>query len=98
MATKVVFRKFKEGDIIAMFPRVPADINGYKCESYMHVGQHGAADPSIISITTLAKPAEYESLLKELKSIGYKGIEIGKKITTEDNEYRMKSARKQWRT
>jgi len=99
MTIKVVFRKFKSGgDIIALFPRSPADVNGYFCASYQHIGQHGAADPAIVSNTTLATPKEYDPLLKELKSIGYKGLDIGKKITTEDSDYRMKLARKQWRT
>ena len=42
--TKVIFRKLKDGDIIALFPELPGDMNPYHtCESYMHVGQHGAA-------------------------------------------------------
>ena len=40
--TVVVFRKWKtNGDIIALFPELPADNEGYLCDSYEHVGQHG---------------------------------------------------------
>lgn len=85
MPTKVVFRKFKDGgDIIAMFPRIPADRNGHDCVSYQHVGQHGAADPGIVSITTPATKKEYAPLLAELKRIGYKGLIISQRMTHDD--------------
>lgn len=42
--TLVVFRKFKDTqDVIALFPAVINYPNG-NCESYMRVGQHGAAN------------------------------------------------------
>ena len=84
VATKVVFRKFKEGDIIALFPRLPGTNDPYRsCMSYQHIGQHGAADPGIVSITKLAKPGEYASLAKELRSLGYV-LDIKTKITYDD--------------
>jgi hypothetical protein len=84
VATKVVFRKFKEGDIIALFPREPGTNDTYRsCMSYQHIGQHGSADPGIVSITKLAKPGEYASLAKELRSLGYV-LDIKTKITYED--------------
>jgi len=89
MPTKVIFRKFKEGDIIALFPKVPGTNDPYTCGSYMHVGQHDSADPSIVNITTLAKPTEYASLAKELRSIGYV-LDIKSKITQDDMAYRKK--------
>jgi len=94
MAIKVVFRKFKDhGDIIALFPREPCDRQGYLCSSYQHVGQHGSADPGIVSITVPAKPAEYAGLLKELKSIGYNNLEIRTKMTYNDQLYRKKQVK-----
>ncbi len=70
----VVFRKwakgYGKGDIIALFPCVPAGIG--LVSSYMHIGQHGAADYRyVISITVPAKPREYASLLRELLERGY---------------------------
>jgi hypothetical protein len=66
---KVIFRKFKEGDVIALLPN--NEVNRGMVESYQHIGQHGEATIDIINYTTLAKPAEYKDLLAELKSIGY---------------------------
>ncbi len=67
--TIVIFRKFKkEGDIIALFP----DSRLYHCNSYQHIGQHGAADyRGLLKSTVLATPAEYEDLKNELTRIGY---------------------------
>lgn len=69
--TKVIFRKFKEGDIIALFPELPGDNNPATCNSYMHVGQHGVADIGIIRDTKPAHELEYKALYNELISIGY---------------------------
>jgi hypothetical protein len=86
---KVIFRKFNNtGSIIALFPRIPNTFPGYDFMSYMHVGQHGGCDPSILSITTLATPDEYAELKKELESIGYT-LDIVKRIQYEDQIYRM---------
>ena len=41
----VVFRRWREnGDMIALFPELPADLYGDYCDAYEHVGQHGGAD------------------------------------------------------
>jgi hypothetical protein len=70
MKTKVVFRKFKAGDILALFPN-DYEGNGFHL-SYQHVGQHSAADyKAMISASKPAKPEEYADLLAELQSIGY---------------------------
>jgi hypothetical protein len=71
MTDKVVFRKFKEGDIIALFPRLPGTNSPYTCDSYMHFGQSGSADPEIVKITKPATPEEYADLAKELRSMGF---------------------------
>ena len=67
---RVIFRKFPEGDVIALFPD-QAEGRG-RINSYQHVGQHGAADYALLKELRVAKPAEYRSLLQELKNIGYK--------------------------
>ena len=41
---KVVFRRFKEGGVIALFPYIPWNESENTITSYMHAGQHGAAD------------------------------------------------------
>ncbi len=77
MATKVVFRKFRDGSIIALFPEFK-EKNGVL--SYMAVGQHGGADYNVIRATRPASPKEYSSLLNELQYIGY-NVRICKRLT-----------------
>jgi hypothetical protein len=76
--TKVVFRKFKDGVVIAVFPEV--SYNYVHLMSYQHEGQHGDCVPWISSFTKPATPAEYAPLLSELKSIGYDDLQIMKRI------------------
>jgi hypothetical protein len=72
--TTVVFRVWKDtGDVIALFPELIANRTRYACESYMHVGQHSPADYiGVIQRTRPARQEEYEPLLRELQSIGYR--------------------------
>lgn len=91
--TKVIFRKYKEGDIIALFPQEPATRDGWECMSYMHVGQHDGADPHLVHVTKHAAPEEYEPLLQELKSIGYDDLKVSKKFTNKDYKIRQERAR-----
>ena len=70
--TVVVFRKFKDhGDLVALFPNEIVDDFG-NCNSYQHVGQHGAAAYNgVVYKTVAATPEEYAPLKQELESIGY---------------------------
>jgi hypothetical protein len=71
----VIFRTFPDGDVIALFPCLPAEcLNPWPCQSYMHIGQHGAADPSLVHDTRPARPHEYAALKAELEQIGYRLI------------------------
>lgn len=72
-ADLVVFRKWKSsGDIIALFPEVPADLFGRFCDAYEHVGQHGGADYDLVVRHTVPATADdVEPLAKELRQIGY---------------------------
>ena len=76
--TKVIFRKFKNGEIVAIFPD---ESWGYGLvTSYMHVGQHSEADYNhIVSVTKLATKSEYAPLLKELRRIGYTNLRVMKR-------------------
>jgi len=92
MKTKVIFRRWHCGDIIALFPRLPADEAGQHCMSYEHIGQHGAATPdTVIMLTTAAKPQEYQELADELERIGYK-LSIQKRVTKRDYLARTQAA------
>ncbi len=77
--TKVIFRKFKDGEIIALFPEVQANDSHWGCMSYMHIGQHGAARYNIVWDTKLAKPEEYADLKTELEDLGY-NLEVRKRV------------------
>lgn len=65
---EVVFLKFHEGDIIAMFPKQLEKIG---CDSYQHQGQHGSASLELLDELTPATDEEYESLYNELSRQGY---------------------------
>jgi hypothetical protein len=72
-STKVIFRKYKDGDVIALMPETCGNMSAYTCGSYMHIGQHGAADPHVvIAQTKLAKPSEFRELASELRKLGYR--------------------------
>lgn len=89
--TVVIFRKWPDGDILALFPTVPGDVFGNLCNSYEHVGQHGNADyHGCIRQTKPAKPSEYADLKKELGRIGY-NLVIRKRATYADHEERRNS-------
>ena len=75
---KTIFRKFKNGKIIALFPEIQG--NRYEVLSYMSLGQHAGADYSgVIKVTKPATPEEYAPLLQELKAIGYTNIKFNKR-------------------
>ena len=83
--TEVIFRKFKNNDVIALFPYLVGFRYG-DCMSYMHIGQHGEASLGLISgykfnnKTLLAKPDEYQPLYNELSNLGY-NLKVLKKMS-----------------
>jgi hypothetical protein len=87
MKTKVIFRKFRNGEVIALFPEEPGNSNYWTFMSYMHVGQHGIAADHVVWATTLATPDEYNNLKQELESIGY-DLVVYKKITPQMRKQR----------
>ena len=70
--TKVVFRKYPDGEIIALFPGEKWNDTSEMVTSYQHIGQHGGADYKwVIYKTVKANPSEYYDLAKELEGLGY---------------------------
>ena len=91
--TTVVFRKWADADIIALFPELPADINGRFCDAYEHVGQHGGADyHGVIENTVPAPVKEAARLARELEMIGYELRPI-RRATWRHHERRREAAR-----
>ena len=74
MSDLVTFRKFTDGDVIALFPKLfeSQDVHGNQfILSYMHIGQHGGASDDLIDDLSPATADEYSNLKAELTSIGY---------------------------
>lgn len=84
---EVVFRIYPNGEVIALLPEYAADDDG-NVTSYMHVGQHSAADfDKVFEETREATEEEYADLLKEMTNLGYNlnviSAEEGKATMTE---------------
>lgn len=86
----VIFRKMDDGDIIALFPEVIADMSLSHCQSYMHIGQHGAADVGLFYDTEKATPKEYAKLKKELEEVVGYDLKVRHKMLPCYNEARRK--------
>jgi hypothetical protein len=71
--TDVVFRKFTDDNsIIALFPYDFWGWGKIECMSYMHVGQHGAAEYSAcVKNSVPVSEEEYKPLFTEWDSLGY---------------------------
>ena len=69
----VAFRKFEDGEVIAIFPNIYPVAKDSKAEvmSYMHVGQHGMCMECLVNELEKASKEEYTPLKKELEMIGY---------------------------
>lgn len=82
--TRVVFRRYSDGQIIALFPDVPWSGRLGEVASYMHIGQHGAADyRHVVATTKPATEKESAGLLNELRQVGYNNIRVIKRIKIE---------------
>jgi len=90
----VIFRKYPEGSIIAVFPTIPADISGITITSYMHIGQHCQACPQgVIRTTKPTTPREYKELITELHKIGYRNLKVYKRLLYKHLEEMRKTAK-----
>ena len=65
----VIFRKFKDGDVIAFFPTETGSNDLWTCESYMHVGQHSSASTDLITSLEKCTHLEQYDLFQELNGI-----------------------------
>lgn len=88
MKTKVIFRKFPDGELIALFPALAADSSPETCLSYQTTGQHGTASLDLCDELPAPTPEECEPLRAELKRIGYE-LEPGLFPTARDRAERL---------
>lgn len=73
--TRIMFRTFKDGQVIALF--IDEIERDYLVPSYMHMWQHLSTDYNhIIKVTRRANVEEYAPLADELHRIGYNNIEV----------------------
>lgn len=80
---KVIFRKDKEGNVIAFFPE--ARVNRGNVMSYMHIGQHSEASYGFYMETKNATKEEYSPLLQELTKVYHDcTLVVKKKIHYDD--------------
>lgn len=85
---KVIFRKDKEGNIIAFLPELR--VNHGNIMSYMHIGQHGEASLEFYLTTRKANENEYADLFAELRGI-YDDCELVVKQRINYNDLRNKA-------
>lgn len=82
--TRVVFRRYFDEQIIALFPDVPWSGRRDEITSYMHLGQHGAANyRHVVATTKPATKKESAGLLNELRQVGYNNIRVIRRIKIE---------------
>lgn len=90
MRIKVIFRRYPNGEILALFPEIPGDMDHYTCMSYMFNGQHGVATINQDNITRPAKPGEYQKLKSHLEQdIGYE-LQVVHRISQKMNAKKIK--------
>lgn len=77
---KVIFRKEKDGTILAVFANLWAWWDTL-LTGYTHIGQHTAIDPEYYRTQTKpATPEEYKPLLAELRGIGYDDLQVSRRL------------------
>lgn len=75
--TRVVFRRYPDGQVIALFPDILWSGQRGEVTSYMHLGQHGAVDyRHVLAATRQAREDEYGDLLSELQATGYDDLHV----------------------
>ena len=83
---QVVFRKFSNGEVIALFPQL-TDKYRYRITTYMHIGQHSEDDHhAVVQQTKLATEEEYAPLLTEIEQIYHEyDLRVMKKLNVKWN-------------
>ncbi len=85
--TPVIFRRWKKEphSVIALFPTLPGNDNLDTCESYEHIGQHGAADITLM-MRKMTVPATLLSF--DVRELGDELFKRGYRLTVRQRESR----------
>ena len=75
----VLYRKFDDGDLIALFPYTEKDCNAGFIMSYQVVGQHSEASKDLLDVLGHATDEEKESMEAELRFVGYDPHDLERK-------------------
>lgn len=80
MKTTVIFRKHKDGNVVAIFPyEINSNVGDVVC--YEHIGQHGSGDLNYLPANTSpASPSEYIHLKRELRNLYGYDLEVKRRI------------------
>lgn len=90
MQLPVIFRKLKNGQVVALFPTLPAPAGGDDAiKAYTQAGRETQVDTSIMYVSKEATAEEYKELLIEVvKAYPMKSVVIQHRITEKLNEQR----------
>lgn len=93
----VLFRRWLDGfnDVFAVFPTLPADINGNYVTTFSHIGQHGMAFYPVVLMKSrpATREEEYQELKRELEGIGYR-MRVVRRVTRQMHDERIGRAKK----
>ena len=94
--TEVIFRRWPNGTIIALFPSLPGTNDPHSCLSYERHGQHAAASVGIIGYTEPAvdRSGDLDTLVRELVRVGYTDLKPVKRFTSRHFRERVKAMKR----
>lgn len=85
----VIFRRWPNGNIIALLPQLPGTNNAATCMSYERIGQHASCTPkSVVRGTKPAKSSDSKALFTELTLAGYR-LTPAKRLTMAQTKMRL---------
>lgn len=72
LCVDVIFRRKRNGEIIAVFPEIPVDITGELCEGFSSLDKKVTVDYKQLRYhSKLATKDEYKELYETLSCLGY---------------------------
>lgn len=91
----VIFRKDNDGDIVALFPTMPAGKGKTSCMGFTL--EHGliSTDIGLMRLTVEADMQEYQRTLAEIVHEGFYPLDICKRVMGYMNDTRLKASTKE---